>query len=35
MSTAALLLLQSAAALAAAGLWLAAGFTAGPEPARR
>lgn len=35
MSTAALLLLQSAAAIAAAGLWLAAGFTAGPEPVRR
>lgn len=35
MSTAALLLLQSAAALAGAGMWLAAGFTAGPEPARR
>lgn len=38
MTTVALLLLQSAAAVAGAGLWLAAGFTAGPgtgAPVRR
>ncbi len=35
MTTAALLLLQAVAALAAAGLWLAAGFTAGPSADRR
>ena len=35
MTTAALLLLQAVAALAGAGLWLAAGFTAGPRADRR
>ena len=35
MTTAALLLLQAVAALAGAGLWLAAGFTAGPNADRR
>src|SRR5688572_7920484 len=35
MTTAALLLLHAVAALAGAGLWLAAGFTAGPNADRR
>lgn len=35
MTTAALLLLQAVAAVAGAGLWLAAGFTAGPNADRR
>ena len=35
MTTAALLLLQAVAAFAGAGLWLAAGFTAGPSADRR
>jgi hypothetical protein len=34
MTTAALLLLQSAAAIAGAGLWLAAGFTTGSSTTR-